>query len=187
MTSPFYTASFKNISFADRLFPSYPHISHISNTAIFGHSLGGAAAAAAMSQVPSFRGGMNIDGTMFERVLTAGLDRPFVLLGHENKTQETDPSWKSVWPMLTGWKKEFEVKGAAHYSFSDLPLIALGLDLQKQLQPEIGLVLGTLEGHRMMNLTVTYVTAFRDFALKSGSEAFLDVASGNFLEVIEVA
>lgn len=176
-----------NTSLSDILFPNYPHRHRIPNTAIVGHSLGGAAAAAAMLRIPSLRGGANIDGTMFGPVLTAGLDRPFMLLGHENKTQETDPSWKTIWPKLTAWKKEFEVKGAAHYSFSDLPLITSVLGLQQQLQPEIGQVLGTLEGHQMMNLTVSYTTAFLDFVLKSGSENLLHEAGRKFPEVIEVA
>ena len=178
----------ENTSLTDKFFPGYTHRHRAFNTAaIFGHSLGGAAAAAAMLQIPSLRGGMNIDGTMFGPVMTIGFDQPFLLLGHENKTQETDPSWKATWPKLTGWKREFEVKGAAHYSFSDLPLITSVLGLRKQLPAEIGQVLGTLEGRRMMDITVTYVTAFLDFLLKSGSEKKLESASNKFPEVGQVA
>jgi hypothetical protein len=43
--------------------------------------------------------------------------------GHENKTQETDSSWKAVWSKLIRWKREFEIKKAAHYSFLGLPLV----------------------------------------------------------------
>lgn len=174
-----------NTSLTGSLFPGYPRRHRVPRTAIFGHSFGGAAAAAAMMQIPSLLGGLNIDGTFFGPVMTAGLDRPFALLAHENKTQETDPSWKAIWPMLTGWKKEFEVKGAAHYSFSDLPLITSVLGLQEHLPAEVGQVLGTVEGHRMMNLTVTYITAFLDLVLKSGSEKKLKQASRDFPEVVE--
>ncbi|KAF2178021.1 PAF acetylhydrolase family protein [Zopfia rhizophila CBS 207.26] len=176
-----------NASITDKLFPGHLHGHRVPKTAIVGHSLGGAAAAATMLQVPSIRGGLNLDGTMFGPVLTAGLDRPFMLMGHENKTQETDPSWKAIWPQLRGWKKEFEVRGTAHYSFSDLPLITSVLDLQNKLQPEIEQVLGTVEGRRMMKLTVTYVTAFLDMVLKSGSEVMLIGGNGEFPEVAEVA
>ncbi|KAH7380650.1 PAF acetylhydrolase family protein [Pyrenochaeta sp. MPI-SDFR-AT-0127] len=174
-----------NASITKKLFPGHPRRHQVPPTAIFGHSFGGAAAAAAMLRIPSLRGGLNIDGTFFGPVVTAGLDRPFALLAHENKTQETDPSWKAIWPMLTGWKKEFEVKGAAHYSFSDLPLITSVLGIQDQLPAEVGQVLGTLEGHRMMNLTVTYITAVLDFVLRSSSEKNLDQANRDFPEVIE--
>ncbi|KAJ4377670.1 hypothetical protein N0V83_000498 [Neocucurbitaria cava] len=176
-----------NTSLTDKFFPGYPHRNRLYNTAIVGHSLGGAAAAAAMLQIPSLRGGVNLDGTMFGPVVTKGFDRPFLLLGHENKTQNTDPSWKATWPKLTRWKKEFEVKGAAHYSFSDLPLITSALGLQEHLPAEVEQVLGRLEGHRMMDITVTYVTAFLDFLLKSGSEKKLQQASRDFAEVVQVA
>ncbi|KAF1842502.1 PAF acetylhydrolase family protein [Cucurbitaria berberidis CBS 394.84] len=173
-----------NSSLTDHFFPGYPHRHRFAHTAIVGHSFGGAAAAAAMLQIPSLRGGMNLDGTMFGPVITAGLDRPFVLLGHDNKTQETDPSWKATWPRLTGWKKEYEVRGSEHYGFSDLPLITSVLGFQKQLPNQ---VLGSVEGRRMMKLTVTYVTAFLDFLFKSGSETKLEHASKDFPEVVQVA
>ncbi|KAF2035385.1 PAF acetylhydrolase family protein [Setomelanomma holmii] len=156
-------------------------------TALIGHSLGGATAAAAMLRIPSALVALNLDGTMFGPVLETGLDRHFMLIGHENKTQETDPSWKAIWPKLTGWKKEFEVKGAAHYSFSDLPLITSVLGLQEMLPPQAGEVLGTVEGERMMKLTVTYVTAFLDMVLKSGGHGVLDGIHGDFPEVAEVS
>lgn len=157
-----------NQSFANALIPGYRGgcRSSVPRAAIVGHSFGGAAAAAAMLRLPSIRGGVNLDGTMFGSVLTKGLSRPFLLMGHDNKTQETDPSWKATWPNVTGWKKELEVKGAAHYSFSDLPLITETLGLQGHLPQEVGQLLGNIEGSRMMNLTVSYVTSFLDFVLK---------------------
>jgi hypothetical protein len=45
------------------------------------------------------------------------------IFGHENRTQATDPSWKSIWPRMTGWKLELMVQGAQHYSFSDLSFL----------------------------------------------------------------
>lgn len=149
-----------NPSFRTKLFPMHRHARSLQNTAIIGHSFGGAAAATAMQQIPFIRGGLNIDGTMFGSVLETGLKRPFMLIGHENKTQATDPSWKQIWPHLTGWKKEIEVKGAAHYSFSDLPLIAAETGLQDLLPPEVEQVLGSIEGRQMMNFTVTYIRNF---------------------------
>lgn len=151
-------------------------------TAILGHSLGGAAAAAAMLRLPSIRGGVNLDGSMFGNVLSTGFNRPFLLMGHENKTQETDPSWKSIWPNLKGWKREFEVKKSAHYSFSDLPLVMETLGLQGHLPQEVGQLLGTIEGTRMMNLTVSYVTAFLDLVLKNKSGGFFH--GNDFPEVV---
>lgn len=164
-----------NRSFVDALMPGYGAgcKKSSSRTAIIGHSFGGAAAAAAMLRIPSVRGGVNLDGSMFGSVLSTGLSRPFLLMGHDNKTQETDQSWKSTWLHLTGWKRELEVKNAAHYSFSDLPLVVETLGLQGQLPQEVGQLLGTIEGSRMMNLTVSYVTSFLDFVLKNKSDGVL--------------
>ncbi|KAL5448483.1 hypothetical protein PMIN05_001719 [Paraphaeosphaeria minitans] len=159
----------------------------LPQTAIIGHSFGGATAASALQQLPYIRGGVNIDGTMFGSVLKSGLDPPFMLIGHENKTQETDPSWKTVWPQLKGWKREIEVKGAAHYSFSDLPLITSVLGLQERLPADTEQVLGSIEGRRMMKLTVTYITAFLDMVLRSGSEKDFSRADMEFSEVLNVA
>jgi hypothetical protein len=169
-----------------KLFPMHRHNGGLPKTAIIGHSFGGAAAAVALQQLSYIRGGLNIDGSLFGSVLKTGLDRPFMLIGHENKTQETDPTWKTVWPLLKGWKKEIEVKGAAHYSFSDLPLITSVIGLQAELPAEVEQVLGSIEGHRMMKLTVTYVRAFLDMVLKSGSEKSFLRADKQFSEVVDV-
>lgn len=176
-----------NATVAKKLFPKNSFGRRVPRTAVFGHSLGGAAAAASLLQDPSLRGAVNLDGTMFGPFLTAGTDRPFMLVGHENKTQETDPSWKTTWPNLRGWKKEFEVKGAAHYSFSDLPLIAAVLGLQDVLPAEVEQVLGRIEGERMANLTVAYVAAFLEKVVGSGSEEQFALSSSKFSEVVEVA
>ncbi|KAJ8111759.1 hypothetical protein OPT61_g5722 [Boeremia exigua] len=155
----------------------------LQNTALIGHSFGGAAAAAAMLKIPSSRGGINLDGSMFEPVISSGLKQPFMLMGHENKTQATDPSWKATWPNLTGWKREFEVKGTAHYSFSDFPLITEVLGLQEHLPQEVGQLLGTIDGSRMTNITVSYVKTFLDFVLKGKSGSAVDKIKG-FPEVV---
>jgi hypothetical protein len=176
-----------NATIVEMLFPGKLRGPPSLNTAIIGHSLGGAAAAAAMLQDRSISVGLDLDGSMFGDVLTVGLDRPFMLMGHENKTQETDPSWKTVWPRLTGWKKEFEVLGAAHYSFTDLPLITSVLQLQEKLPTEVSQVLGTVEGHRMTKIIATYATSLLDMVFKSGSEKPLTGGNTEFPEVVGVA
>jgi pimeloyl-ACP methyl ester carboxylesterase len=176
-----------NATVMDQLFPGQMHGRHARRTAVIGHSFGGAAAAAAMVQDHTISAGLNIDGSMFGDVLTKGLDRPFVLIGHEDKTQETDPSWKAVWPQLTGWKKEFEVQGAAHYSFSDLPLITSVLGIQDKLPKEVGQVLGTVEGRRMTTIIATYTTAFLDMVFKSSGEGLMSNSNTDFPEVRVVA
>jgi hypothetical protein len=176
-----------NATVVDMLFHGQLRGTQSPSTALIGHSLGGAAAASEMLQDETVRVGLNYDGSMFGDVLTAGLDRPFMLMGHENKTQETDPSWKALWPHLTGWKKELEVLGAAHYSFSDLPLIASVLGFRENLPTEVNEVLGTVEGHRMAKIIVKYTTSLLDMVFKSGPEGLLAGDNAEFPEVVVVA
>jgi pimeloyl-ACP methyl ester carboxylesterase len=176
-----------NVTVIEKLFRGQLRGTRSPNTAFIGHSLGGAAAAAAMVQDESISVGLNYDGSMLGDVLTVGLDRPFMLMGHENKTQETDPSWKTVWPRLTGWKKELEVHGAAHYSFSDLPLIASVLGFRENLPAAVDEVLGTVEGHQMLKIIATYTTTLLDMVFKSGPEGLLANGNAEFPEVVAVA
>jgi predicted dienelactone hydrolase len=176
-----------NVSASKDLFPTGLRRERVSKMAVVGHSLGGAAAATAMMNMPSLRGGVNLDGSMFGSVLTTGFDGPFMLMGHENKTQETDPSWKTLWPHLVGWKKELEVKNAAHYSFSDLPLVITALGLDGKLPAEVGELLGNIEGRRMTTLVTEYVATFLDMTLKKGTEGAFSKVGDQFPEVSEVA
>ncbi|KAF2006443.1 hypothetical protein P154DRAFT_259093 [Amniculicola lignicola CBS 123094] len=183
----FLIRQFANSDIVDKLFPGNIPKQHDRHIAAIGHSLGGAAAADAMLHDPSIAAAINIDGTMFGQVLAAGLDRAFMLIGHENKTQDTDPSWKTVWPLLKGWKKELEVKGAAHYSFSDLPLVTTVLGLQDRLPEEVELVLGNVEGHRMAEIEVALVTSFLGSVFKSRSGGEFGDELKEFPEVVDVA
>jgi pimeloyl-ACP methyl ester carboxylesterase len=156
-----------------------------SKPALLGHSLGGAAAASSLLAYPAlFAGAVNLDGSMFGPILTTNvsLHQPFMLMGHDNKTQDTDLSWKSVWPRLGGWKREFEVRGAQHYGFSDLPLVIDVLGLRKEL-PEVGQLLGDIEGNRMLDLTVSYVMEFLDMVMK-GKKAGFERLGRKFKEVV---
>jgi len=173
----------QNHSIAEKLFVGNRHGGKISTVAVFGHSLGGAAAAASISNSSIFLGGVNLDGTIFGPVLKSGLTHPFMLVGHENKTRETDPSWAEIWPRLAGWKREYEVQKTAHYSFSDLPLIAFVLGIQSRLPAKVQEIIGTVDGERIMKLTIAYVTAFLDMVLKSHTDKGFQKLDREFPEV----
>jgi pimeloyl-ACP methyl ester carboxylesterase len=176
-----------NVTVTDMLFPGQMRGRRAPKTAAVGHSLGGAAVATVMLEDHTISAGLNLDGSMFGEVLTAGLDRPFMLMGHENKTQETDPSWKAIWPKLAGWKKEFEVKNSAHYSFSDLPLVVSVLGLSDKLPAEVSQVLGTIEGRHTTKIIARYTTSFLDMVFKSGSKRLLTSGDKEFPEVVVAA
>jgi hypothetical protein len=99
--------------------------SKFGDAAAGGHSFGGASAIASLgSQFDGnrkYRGGLNIDGTLFGSIVSTGTRKPVLLFGHSGKD---DPTWDAIWPLLTGWKREILLNGSEHNTFTNLPLIA---------------------------------------------------------------
>jgi len=141
--------------------------------AIFGHSLGGAAAAQAMLNDKRIVGGVNLDGTFFSTVVQEGLRRPFLIFGHENKNQSTDSSWAEMWSNLHGWKLELGLAKSQHYTFSDLPALLNVLGAPEQVLEAASGRVGTLNGLRALKIVQTYVVAFLDFVLHHNSSEVL--------------
>lgn len=193
--------TFLHAQLTNRTSPHHiPNLSPTTPIAIFGHSLGGATAAAmtttttntttntsssSKKPLPALRGALNMDGSMFGPLLTTGTSTPLMLLAHQDKSPATDPSWAAVWPRLTGWKAQYQVLGAAHYSFSDLPLIAAQLQQGGMALPEgAELLLGSVPGARMQDVSVSYVAAFCQFVLgKAGGERAFRKLGAKFTEV----
>lgn len=121
--------------------------------------------------------GINLDGTMFGKVVEEGLKRPFMIFAHEGKNRTTDYSWEAIWPKLTGWKREAMVSGALHYAFSDLPAVV------KVFGIDAAALLGPIDGERVGVVVGTYVEAFFGKFLKNGKGKLLDGKSEEFPEV----
>jgi hypothetical protein len=86
---------------------------------MFGHSFGGATAAAVMHDDHRFVAGANLDGLCVGPVVDEGLSDPF-LLGSDNHDDVFDPSWAKVLPRLSGSHRWFQLVGSGHYRFIDL-------------------------------------------------------------------
>jgi pimeloyl-ACP methyl ester carboxylesterase len=115
---------------------------------IFGHSLGGATAAAATLSDKRLNGAINLDGTFFGDLLSKGAPKPLMILSHDGKNLTTDDSWSSAWNATQKViKVALTIGDTAHGSYSDLPLIADALGLpevaRKQLDPFVGALPGT--------------------------------------------
>jgi predicted dienelactone hydrolase len=95
----------------------------------FGHSNGGATAAATMLADRRLRAGVNLDGGIFGPVVDRGLDRPFAVLQGEGPfaAYATLREFRSH---LRGPHPYLQVAGAAHHSFTDNVWLVpqLGLD-----------------------------------------------------------
>jgi hypothetical protein len=91
----------------------------VSRVGIFGHSLGGAAAAAAMLTDSRFACGANLDGSVWGDVIYEGLSKPFLIFNTEYHNLTTDATWTVFWENLRGWKLGLTVLGSTHATFSD--------------------------------------------------------------------
>ncbi len=153
-----------------------------SRIAMAGHSIGGAAALAAMLADSRLRAGLDMDGTLPVPVPDPGLSRPFLFLGKQsNYTPGSGGSvttWERDWPLLTGPKRWLLVAGAVHASFTDLGLLA----------DQVGIDIGaTLPGGRSLDITRAYVRAFFDQHLQARPQALLDQPSPSYPEVTFVS
>ncbi|KAG9237683.1 PAF acetylhydrolase family protein [Amylocarpus encephaloides] len=155
----------------------------VSKVGVFGHSLGGAAAAEAMRGDPRLVGGVDLDGTFFGPVVEEGLGFPFLIFGHEGKDTTADPSWAAIWPRLTGFKRVLMLRGARHYAFSDLANVVDVLGIRGLLPEVVGGLLGNIEGKRVSEVVLEYVVGFFDMVLKDGRGQMFDGASVSFPEV----
>lgn len=132
---------------------------------IYGHSLGGATAAATMQSDSRIRGGINLDGTFWGPVVQHGLDHPFMLFAHQGKNLSTDSSWASIWPHLNSSKVEVSVDRTAEGSYTDLPLLVDVLGLRDKLG--VGIVeelIGSIGGQRLITIVGAYIKFFLTFA-----------------------
>ena len=91
-----------------------------SRIGIFGFSIGGATADEAMRLARKIKAGVDLDGSLYGRSLTAPLTRPFLFLARDRHTNARDPSWRHGWSVLHAWRREIRLIGSGHGDFTDL-------------------------------------------------------------------
>ncbi|MBB2915331.1 putative dienelactone hydrolase [Streptosporangium becharense] len=154
----------------------------LSRVGMFGHSLGGATAAATMHADPRIKAGANLDGAMFGPVLRAGLDRPFLLVGSSEHGRDNDPGWAALWSRLRGWRLELRLDGAGHSSFTDLQVLLRQHPLG--LPPEqVNEMIGKIDGPRSVLVQRVYLRAFFDRHLLGRPGRLLDGPSKRWPEM----
>lgn len=77
----------RNVSVVSNLISGFSKALNVNKVAMFGHSIGGAATAAAMLKDSRIAGGVAMDGALFGPVVQKGLDRPFMLMAQTNHTR----------------------------------------------------------------------------------------------------
>ena len=152
---------------------------------MFGHSFGGATAAAAMLNDKRITAGLNMDGTFYGPVLQRGLDRPLLIFDTPNGTRLNFANYAEMRSHLRGWKLELAVAKAEHITFSDVPLLTklMGWSPFTSTSTDPGAVLGTLDGKRAFDVITVYVVAYMDFVLRGVESDMLRVPSPLYPEV----
>ncbi|MFI9102950.1 alpha/beta hydrolase family protein [Streptomyces fildesensis] len=154
----------------------------LSRVGMFGHSLGGTAAATAMDADPRIRAGIDMDGnlTNFDGTLMPvaehGLTRPFLLMGKDGAT-DTGPGWQAFRAHTPGWTRQLTLRGSEHASFTDAEALLPQLGLPPATLAED---IGTIEPATAIRTNEAYVAAYFDHWLRGRSGRLLDGPSDRY-------
>jgi hypothetical protein len=143
-------------------------------------SLGGAAAALALHRDARIRAGIDLDGRLFDPVLTSGLDhhQPFLLLGREHHAKE-DPTWNQFWRVLRGSPRAMlGVRGTTHASFTDIPALIGVSGLEGEAKGRVEGLLGTVGGGRVQRIVAEVCDAFFGAVFKGDGGRLKKVVRG---------
>ncbi|WP_152363018.1 alpha/beta hydrolase family protein [Microlunatus speluncae] len=157
----------------------------LSRVGMFGHSMGGFAAAETMITDDRIDAGVNLDGSMgrkYQGRPDATLDRPFLLMGggtdgesDRPHTHRGAPDWADYWGRFTGWKRDLYLPAAEHMSFTDLqtllPEVGTELDLD---QEAVRAAIGTVDPAAGLAVQRAYLAAFFDQHLNDRPQPILD-------------
>jgi predicted dienelactone hydrolase len=142
-----------------------------------GHSLGGATAAAAMLGDQRIRAGIDLDGSVWGAVVAKGLKRPFMLFVGDELGQLTGDQAR-FFAHLRASKYALRLRGAGHFSFTDLPLFAADIPTLARV-----LSIGTIDPLRATNAVRVYIAAFFDRTLRGERPRLLAGPSAAYPDV----
>ncbi|MFJ4919172.1 alpha/beta hydrolase family protein [Streptomyces sp. NPDC088725] len=171
----------------------------LSSVGVFGHSLGGTAAAEAMRLDHRIGAGAVLEGPLgygpddpelFAPVTRTGLRKPFLLAGSwyapDIPFTHTDvPTWQALWENSSGWKRDLWITGARHQSYCDYQTLLPALAARFGTPPpaDVAALIGDIDPVRFTGARRVYLTAFFDHALKNRRRPLLDGPSPRFPEV----
>jgi predicted dienelactone hydrolase len=153
----------------------------LGHVGMFGHSLGGAAAASAMLVDRRIDAGADLDGVLFGAARAGGLSRPFMLMSGEPGFA-SDPNRAGFWSRLRGPHYAVDINDAQHFAFSDLAFFAPEL---KRANPRagVGALVGSVDGPATLAAERAYLLAFFNRFLRGNHEPLLTRAPGPFAGV----
>lgn len=149
---------------------------NLRRVGMFGFSLGGATAAAAMRALPQIKAGVDLDGTLYGTPLSTRLSRPFMLVGDGWHDSRNDDTWRAGWHQLTGYRREIKLRNSGHLSFTDVASFIDSLGHRSRYPvADQRLLLGAIPAPRAIAATRQLLAAFFDhFLQQRPTQGFLD-------------
>jgi dienelactone hydrolase len=158
----------------------------MSNIISIGHSLGGWTSAGVAINDDRVLGGINFDGRIGEPVASAGLAKPFLLVGVATALNETHQGWSSFYESVSDAKMILGVNGTLHSTYTDLSYLVTLVDIPPQLIPALQAALGTIDGTLNLEILTSIVDGFADLVFK-GDTAPLKGIDEEYEDVVTLA
>jgi hypothetical protein len=150
-----------------------------TRTSYVGHSFGGAASLEACRADTRCAGAVDLDGTQFGPVVSAGLGKPMMLVASQDSCvtgtcrvrstsdRADQATARRLLAASTGRAWCYQVDGTGHFNFSDYSAYYLAAPLRHLL------ALGAIDGDRALTITNAYLVAFLDHAVRARPEPLL--------------
>jgi predicted dienelactone hydrolase len=161
---------------------------NLHEVGMFGHSMGGTAAALSMDADHRIAAGLDMDGNLtyldgsLMPVARHGLDRPFLLLGKDGDT-DTGPGWQAFRVHTPGWNRQLTLLGSEHASFTDAEALIPQLRLRPAERTDD---IGTIDPATAIRTTEAYVSAYFDHWLRGRSGRLLEGPSPTYPDMVFV-
>jgi predicted dienelactone hydrolase len=155
----------------------------LGHVGMFGHSLGGAAAASAMLVDSRIDAGADLDGLLFGAARASGVSRPFMLMSADPGFA-ADPNRAGFWRRLPAAHYAVDIEGAHHFAFSDLVFFAPALIRANPVGGEaVRAQVGNVGGSPTLAAERAYLLAFFDRFLRGRRAQLLSRTPGPFAGV----
>ncbi|MFJ1793064.1 alpha/beta hydrolase family protein [Kitasatospora griseola] len=156
----------------------------LTSVGMFGHSMGGATTLQALHDDARIRAGATLDGPVFGTVAGDGLAKPLLLMSSGWDSPARDAMWDALWPELTGWRRQLNLKDSGHLSYSDLELlIPQGESVIGWSAEQLDHFLGTGDGPHAVAAQRVYLLGFFDLQLRHRRTGLFDGPSPCYPEI----
>lgn len=177
----FIISQLENPKIMKPLLANFPGKINYKQLAIWGHSFGGATAAAVIHSDKRVVGGLDLDGMVIDPIMSTDITKPFILAGRKGHDAE-DPSWNKFWPHLKGKSMEIAIANTQHGAFKDDLMLLSTVKVSADIKEAIQEALGSIDPHQLDKDLNGILMAYFDL-LFNGEKQPLQAIPHNFANV----